>query len=59
MTVYDKVKIIMTSLPVPDEFTFSGLLRLVRMYILFSFRKRLFKAIIGDKRVISGLEKGR
>ena len=53
MTGNDEVKIILTSLPVPDEFSFSDLPRLVRMYI-----KRLFKAIICDKWVISGLEKG-
>ena len=35
MTGYDEVKIMMTSLPVPDDFTFSGIPRLVRMYILF------------------------
>ena len=35
MKGYDEVKMIMTSLPVPDEFTISGLLGLVRMYILF------------------------
>ena len=53
MTGYDEVKIIMTSLPVPDEFTFSGLPRLVRMYIPYVYTfldlKRLFKAIIGDE----------
>ena len=35
MTGYDEVKIMMTSHPVPDEFTFSDIPRLVRMYILF------------------------
>ena len=34
-TGYDEVKIMMTSLPIPDEFTFSGIHRLVSMYILF------------------------
>ena len=46
MTGYDEVKIIMTSLPVSDEFIFSGLPRLVRIV----FRERA---------IISGLEKGR
>ena len=57
MTGYDEVKIMMTSFPVPDDFPFSGIPRLVHMYILFFNLKRLFKAIIGDKWVTSGLEK--
>ena len=47
----------MTSLPVTDEFTFSGIPRLIRMYI-FSNLKRIFKAIIGDEWVTSGYRKG-
>ena len=35
MTGYDEVKIMMTSLPVSDEFTFSCIPRVVCMYILF------------------------
>ena len=61
MTGYDEFKSIMTSLPVPNEFTFPDLPRLVRMYIyilFFSYLKRLFKAIIRDKRTNSCLEKG-
>ena len=58
MTGYDEVKTMMTSYSVTDDFTFSGIPRLVRMYIHFSNLKRLFKEIIGDKWVTSGLEKG-
>ena len=57
MTGYDEVKIMMTSFPVPDDFPFRVYLALsVCIYFFFNL-KRLFKAIIGDKWVTSGLEK--
>ena len=60
MTGYDEVKLIMTSLPVPDEFLFFfGPTSPCPYVYTLSYLKRLFKAIIGDKCSISGLEKGR
>ena len=49
MTGYDEVKIIMTSLPVPDEFLFFGPTSPCPYVYTFSYIKRLVKAIVGDK----------
>ena len=49
MNGYDEVKIMMTSLPVPDEFIFFVHISPCPYVYTFSNIKRIFNAIIGDK----------
>ena len=56
---FNEVENMMTSFPVFDAFLFFGRSSPYPNRYAFPYLKRKFKAVLGDKSVISGIGKGR